>query len=188
MAWSTAGPKRIADGPWSWRFPGGARGRSPMDARCRRTMAMCGASIARALRRSGVNREVLDPCAGWTWNRHGHYDSHIPEVFPYVTFSGRRWGRGYRRPPLLLRLRCEDRRQQIRRRAIPGQVRILFAALVVDAERLIELSVLHQEFDGLGVGGRSVMASRSTVECTAAYSPRSASRMVRKPAFCAGPP
>jgi len=25
--------------------------------------------------------------AGWTWNRHGHYDSHIPEVFPYVTFS-----------------------------------------------------------------------------------------------------
>ena len=29
----------------------------------------------------------LDPSAGWTWNRHGHYDSHIPEVFPYVTFS-----------------------------------------------------------------------------------------------------
>jgi hypothetical protein len=25
--------------------------------------------------------------AGWTWNRHGHYDSHIPGVFPYVTFS-----------------------------------------------------------------------------------------------------
>src|SRR6267378_5593111 len=35
----------------------------------------------------GRNREVLDPCAGWTWNRHGYYDSHIPEVFPYVTFS-----------------------------------------------------------------------------------------------------
>ena len=35
----------------------------------------------------GPNGEVLDPCAGWTWNRHGHYDSHIPEVFPYVTFS-----------------------------------------------------------------------------------------------------
>jgi hypothetical protein len=35
----------------------------------------------------GKNREVLDPCVGWTWNRHGHYDSHIPEVFPYVTFS-----------------------------------------------------------------------------------------------------
>jgi hypothetical protein len=31
--------------------------------------------------------EVLDPCSGWAWNRHGHYDSHIPEVFPYVTFS-----------------------------------------------------------------------------------------------------
>ncbi|HTP86526.1 MAG TPA: carbohydrate-binding family 9-like protein [Bryobacteraceae bacterium] len=29
----------------------------------------------------------LDPPAGWTWNRHGHYDSHIPEVFPYVQFS-----------------------------------------------------------------------------------------------------
>jgi hypothetical protein len=35
----------------------------------------------------GRNGEILDPCAGWTWNRHGHYDSHIPEVFPYVTFS-----------------------------------------------------------------------------------------------------
>lgn len=35
----------------------------------------------------GPSREVLDPCVGWTWNRHGHYDSHIPEVFPYVTFS-----------------------------------------------------------------------------------------------------
>jgi hypothetical protein len=35
----------------------------------------------------GRNGEMLDPCAGWTWNRHGHYDSHIPEVFPYVTFS-----------------------------------------------------------------------------------------------------
>jgi hypothetical protein len=35
----------------------------------------------------GREGEVLDPCAGWTWNRHGHYDSHIPEVFPYVKFS-----------------------------------------------------------------------------------------------------
>jgi hypothetical protein len=35
----------------------------------------------------GPNGETLDPCAGWTWNRHGHYDSHMPEVFPYVTFS-----------------------------------------------------------------------------------------------------
>jgi hypothetical protein len=26
-------------------------------------------------------------CVGWTWNRHGHYDSHIPEVFPEITFS-----------------------------------------------------------------------------------------------------
>ena len=37
----------------------------------------------------GRNREVLDPCAGWSWNRHGHYDSHIPEVFPYVEFSSK---------------------------------------------------------------------------------------------------
>jgi len=35
----------------------------------------------------GRNGKPLDPCAGWTWNRHGYYDSHIPEVFPYVTFS-----------------------------------------------------------------------------------------------------
>lgn len=31
----------------------------------------------------------LEPSAGWTWNRHGHYDSHIPEVFTHVEFSGR---------------------------------------------------------------------------------------------------
>lgn len=35
----------------------------------------------------GRRGETLDPCVGWTWNRHGHYDSHIPEVFPFVTFS-----------------------------------------------------------------------------------------------------
>jgi hypothetical protein len=35
----------------------------------------------------GEYGELLDPCAGWTWNLHGHYDSHIPEVFPFVTFS-----------------------------------------------------------------------------------------------------
>ncbi len=30
----------------------------------------------------------LDTCAtSWTWNRHGHYDSHIPETFTYVEFS-----------------------------------------------------------------------------------------------------
>ncbi len=34
----------------------------------------------------------LDPAPGWTWNRHGHYDSHIPEVFPYVRFSTRMVG------------------------------------------------------------------------------------------------
>jgi len=29
----------------------------------------------------------LDPSPGWTWNRHGHYDSHIPETFTHVHFS-----------------------------------------------------------------------------------------------------
>ncbi len=29
----------------------------------------------------------IPPGDGWTWNRHGHYDSHIPEVFTYVHFS-----------------------------------------------------------------------------------------------------
>ena len=33
--------------------------------------------------------KLLDRSAGWTWNQHGHYDSHIPEVFPYVTFSSK---------------------------------------------------------------------------------------------------
>ena len=63
-----------------------------MDGRCRRRMATCGASIVRGSRSWDAIGEVLDPCVGWTWNRHGHYDSHIPEVFPYVTFSGKTVG------------------------------------------------------------------------------------------------
>jgi hypothetical protein len=35
----------------------------------------------------GPRGERLDPAAGWTWNRHGHYDSHIPETFTYVHFA-----------------------------------------------------------------------------------------------------
>jgi hypothetical protein len=35
----------------------------------------------------GPKGEILRRSAGWTWNRHGHYDSHIPEVFPRITFS-----------------------------------------------------------------------------------------------------
>lgn len=31
--------------------------------------------------------ERLKSAAGWTWNKHGHYDSHIPETFPHITFS-----------------------------------------------------------------------------------------------------
>jgi hypothetical protein len=31
--------------------------------------------------------ERLERAAGWTWNKHGHYDSHIPETFTFVHFS-----------------------------------------------------------------------------------------------------
>jgi hypothetical protein len=41
----------------------------------------------------GRNGEALDPCTGWSWNAHGHYDSHIPEVFPIITFSEDEVGR-----------------------------------------------------------------------------------------------
>ncbi len=36
-----------------------------------------------------VNKEGkrLEVSPGWTWNKHGFYDSHIPEVFTYVHFS-----------------------------------------------------------------------------------------------------
>ena len=41
----------------------------------------------------GPDGAPLDPCVGWTWNRHGHYDSHIPAVVPYITFSTEPVGR-----------------------------------------------------------------------------------------------
>ena len=31
--------------------------------------------------------ERVEVSPGWTWNKHGFYDSHIPEVFTYVHFS-----------------------------------------------------------------------------------------------------
>lgn len=37
----------------------------------------------------GPDGQRLEPSAGWTWNKHGHYDSHIPETFTYVQFSTR---------------------------------------------------------------------------------------------------
>ena len=43
-----------------------------------------------ALRETRARPRGAGPLRGWTWNRHGHYDSHIPEVFPYVTFSEQR--------------------------------------------------------------------------------------------------
>jgi hypothetical protein len=36
-----------------------------------------------------IDGKRLDPSAGWTWNRHGYYDSPIPETFTYVHFSTR---------------------------------------------------------------------------------------------------
>jgi len=35
----------------------------------------------------GRDGKELRRSAGWTWNKHGHYDSHIPETFTYVHFS-----------------------------------------------------------------------------------------------------
>ncbi len=35
----------------------------------------------------GPKGERLKRAAGWTWNKHGHYDSHIPETFTLVRFS-----------------------------------------------------------------------------------------------------
>jgi hypothetical protein len=39
-------------------------------------------------------REALHPeddkwgdSGGWVWSKHGVRDSHVPEVFPYITFS-----------------------------------------------------------------------------------------------------
>jgi hypothetical protein len=48
----------------------------------------------------GLRGERLDTGAGWTWNRHGHYDSHIPETFTYVQFSdsGTDTNRAYQPP------------------------------------------------------------------------------------------
>ena len=28
--------------------------------------------------------------AGWTWNRHGHWDSHMPQTFTYVDFTAKK--------------------------------------------------------------------------------------------------
>ena len=34
----------------------------------------------------GPDGRLLEGSAGWTWNRHGYYDSHIPEAFTRVCF------------------------------------------------------------------------------------------------------
>jgi len=33
------------------------------------------------------NERLVDPSVGWSFNKHGVYDSHIPECFTYVHFS-----------------------------------------------------------------------------------------------------
>ena len=43
---------------------------------------------------AGPDGKRLEPSAGWTWNRHGHYDSHIPETFTHVHFSTQVVGTG----------------------------------------------------------------------------------------------
>lgn len=35
----------------------------------------------------GLAPEVAGGCAGWTWNKHGVCNSHMPELFTYVHFS-----------------------------------------------------------------------------------------------------
>jgi hypothetical protein len=34
-----------------------------------------------------ANGRLIDPSIGWSFNRHGVYDSHVPECFTYVHFS-----------------------------------------------------------------------------------------------------
>jgi hypothetical protein len=41
----------------------------------------------------GPDGKTMNGGAGWTWNRHGHYDSHIPETFTRVRFSAEKVGR-----------------------------------------------------------------------------------------------
>jgi hypothetical protein len=35
-----------------------------------------------------ANGRLIDPSVGWSFNKHGVYDSHIPECFTCVHFSG----------------------------------------------------------------------------------------------------
>jgi hypothetical protein len=34
-----------------------------------------------------ANGRLIDPSVGWSFNKHGIYDSHIPECFTFVHFS-----------------------------------------------------------------------------------------------------
>jgi hypothetical protein len=37
-----------------------------------------------------ANGRLIDPSVGWSFNKHGLYDSHIPECFTFVHFSDQR--------------------------------------------------------------------------------------------------
>jgi hypothetical protein len=36
---------------------------------------------------SGVNDSGVNDSGGWAWSPHGVWDSHVPELFPYIHFS-----------------------------------------------------------------------------------------------------
>jgi hypothetical protein len=61
--------------------PGATRGEAPVagsELRC------CFARYENFL----LNGRAVTPATGWTLNRHGRYDIHLPEAFPIVTLSG----------------------------------------------------------------------------------------------------
>ena len=61
--------------------PGGAAGWRP---RAGSTLRCCFARYENF----ELNGRPVRPTTGWTLNRHGRYDIHVPEAFPVVTLSG----------------------------------------------------------------------------------------------------
>ena len=67
--------------PWSgMKSLAGSRALPPEDGNIWRM------DFSRFEKIDACSREV-DPHPGWAFNRHGVYDSHIPECFTYVHFS-----------------------------------------------------------------------------------------------------
>ena len=44
-----------------------------------------------------INGQAVRPTTGWTLNRHGRYDIHVPEAFPILTLSAEAAGSPPRR-------------------------------------------------------------------------------------------